>query len=154
MMIGLDFSDTGGTHGLRVLITLEAPAAVALVSFWLIDAQTGTLDLTEVPARVQSLGPTNALLLLLPILIALVARVALAPLQHWVVVGSRVGAASRSRSASPPGGPPRGSMASRAQRRLLVVRGTTGGSSRQIGTISVVEVGYAIPYQLDGNGEN
>ncbi|HEX5416248.1 MAG TPA: proton-conducting transporter membrane subunit [Chloroflexota bacterium] len=93
VMIGLDFSDAGRDAGLRVLITLEAPAAVALASFWLIDAQTGTLDLAEVPSRIQSLGPTSALLLLLPILIALIARVALAPLQHWVVVGSRVGAA-------------------------------------------------------------
>lgn len=93
VMIGLDFSNAGRDAGLRVLITLEAPAAVALASFWLIDARTGTLSLVEVPGRIQSLGPTSALLLTLPVLIALIARVALAPLQHWVIVGSRVGAA-------------------------------------------------------------
>ena len=47
-------------------------------------------------------------MLLLPILIALVARVALAPLQHWVVVGSRAGAVPVAVSIAGPGGSPRG----------------------------------------------
>jgi|GEM_PF-5491611 len=93
VMIGLDFSNPGRDAGLRVLATLEAPSAVALASFWLIDAQTGTVNLAAVPSRIQSLGPATALVLVLPILIAVIARAALAPLQHWVIVGSRAGAA-------------------------------------------------------------
>ncbi len=93
LMLGLDFAATGRSAALRVLATLEVPAAVALASIWLIDARAGTVALSDLPRLAPWLGRPSSLILLLPLVVALLSRAALVPFQQWVVVGCRSAAA-------------------------------------------------------------
>lgn len=89
LMIGIDFVASGGSAALRMVATLEVPAAFALAAFWLIDAHAGTVALRDLPHASGWLGSPGAWALLLPIVLAVLGRAGLAPLQGWVVIGCR-----------------------------------------------------------------
>jgi len=93
LMIGVDFGSAGGAAALRVFATLEVPAALAFVGFWMIDARAGTLSLSDLPHDANWLSAPTSWALLLPIVVALVSRAGLTPLQNWVVAGCRAAAA-------------------------------------------------------------
>ena len=95
-MIGLDFVASGGNAALRVFASLEVPAAFAFVGFWLIDARAGTTSLADLARRPDWLNYSSSWALLLPIVVTLVGRAGLAPLQNWVVSGCRAAIAPAS----------------------------------------------------------
>ena len=92
-MVGLDFAHGSASAALRVFATPEVPAAVALASFWLIDARAGTVVLADLARQAPWLSDGTSPLLVAPIVVALVARAGLAPFQQWVVTGCRAAAA-------------------------------------------------------------
>lgn len=92
LMVGIDFSQSGGRAALRVFTTLEAPAILAAVSYWLIAARSGTSVIADIAPRAPWLGAPAGAVLVAPIALALVARVGLFPLHRWVVDGSRASA--------------------------------------------------------------
>lgn len=93
LMIGIDFGKAGGAAALRAFATLEVPAALACVGFWLIDARAGTTALSTLSRDFGLLGDSDAWVLILPLVVALIARAGLTPLQNWVVASCRAAAA-------------------------------------------------------------
>jgi multicomponent Na+:H+ antiporter subunit D len=93
LIIGIDFETAGGSAALRVFATLEVPAALAFAGFWLIDARAGTVALIDLARGADWLDYPSSWVLILPIVIALVSRAGLSPLQNWVVAGCRAAVA-------------------------------------------------------------
>lgn len=93
MLIGLDFAAVGERAALRVLATLEIPSALALASFWFISSRAGT---ARIDALAQQLVlPSNPLswIVVAPIIIAVISRLGLVPLQNWPIAGCRAATA-------------------------------------------------------------
>lgn len=93
LIVGIDFNPAGEAAALRIFATVEVPAALAFVGFWLIDARAGTLALSDLSQGANWLSHPSSWALLLPIVIALVSRAGLAPLQKWVAAGCRAAVA-------------------------------------------------------------
>lgn len=93
LIVGIDFKSAGSAAALRLVATVEVPAAVAFVGFWLIDARAGTLALSELSHSGVLRSYTSSWMLVVPIVIALVSRAGLVPLQNWVVAGCRAAVA-------------------------------------------------------------
>jgi formate hydrogenlyase subunit 3/multisubunit Na+/H+ antiporter MnhD subunit len=92
LLIGLDFAAPGGSAALRVFATLEVPAVVALAQIWVGDPRLATIALSNLGSEMHGAAPA-ALLVGVPVAVALASRAGLTPLQHWVVVGCRAAAA-------------------------------------------------------------
>ncbi len=93
LIVGIDFNMAGGAAALRIFTTVEVPAALAFVGFWLIDARAGTLALSDLPRGATWLSYPSSWALVLPIVVALASRAGLVPLQNWVVAGCRAAVA-------------------------------------------------------------
>lgn len=93
LLVGIDFTPASGRAALRTFATPEVPAAIALVSYWLIATRSGTSSFADLPGRATWLADPSTTLLVLPIALALVARTGLFPFQRWVILSSRASAA-------------------------------------------------------------
>lgn len=88
-LIGLDFAAVGERAALRVFATLEVPSTLALVGFWLIATRAGTASLVRLSLAPPVWSEPGAMISFVPIMVALLARSGIFPVQNWAVVGCR-----------------------------------------------------------------